>query len=114
MDNNVIYIETESGLKRVMNNLKLYAKLLLKFKEDPAINDLNAALTAGDLEKAKSAVHALKGLSANLSLIELNRQSVGLEEQIKAQSVNPNQVDAVNNVYNQTIIEMDKVINQYV
>ena len=114
MDNDIIYIDAEAGSKRVMSNLKLYAKLLVKFKDDQSYIDLNAALAAGNMEKAKNSIHALKGLSANLSLMELNIQSIKLETQIMTGSVTPDQVEAVTNVYNQTLIELEKVINQYV
>ena len=114
MDNDIIYIDIEAGSKRVMNNLKLYAKLLIKFKEDPAFNELSAAFAAGDMEKARVANHALKGLSANLSLIELNKQSIILETQIKAGFAEPQRIELFNNVYAQTLIELEKVINQNV
>jgi HPt (histidine-containing phosphotransfer) domain-containing protein len=109
----VIYINVEEGTKRVMNNTKLYVKLLTKFKDDPSLKDLDAALTAGEMGKAQNAAHTLKGLAANLSLIELFNQSLELETQIKAGSFNPDQLAAVKNTYTQTISEADKVINQY-
>jgi len=109
----VVYIDIEDGLKRVMSNSKLFAKLLIKFKDDQNLNNLESVLAAGDLSKAQIHAHTLKGLSANLSLIELNKQVVELETQIKAGSVNPNQVEVVKTVYSQTLKEVEKVIAQY-
>ena len=114
MDDNIILVDAEAGSKRVMLNYKLYAKLLGKFLDDPAYINLNNALTAGDMEKAQSSIHALKGLSANLSLIELNNQSIKLEAQIKAGSVDPELVEYLKNIYAQTKIEIEKVITRYV
>jgi len=113
MADNIVYVNIEEGLKRLMNNTSLYAKLLGKFKEDTRLNELDAALNAGDLEKARTSVHTLKGLAANLSLTELHKQSLEMETQIKAGHVNPNQINVVKNVYSQTLVEVDKVIAQY-
>jgi HPt (histidine-containing phosphotransfer) domain-containing protein len=113
MADNIVYVNIEEGVKRLMNNTGLYAKLLNKFKEDTRLNELEAALNAGDLEKAKTAVHTLKGLAANLALTELHKQSIEIEAQIKAGQVNPGQINIVKNVYSQTLEEVDKVIKQY-
>jgi len=113
MDDDVVYIDVAEGIKRVMNNSKLYVKLLAKFKDDKNLADLDEALAAGDLQKAKASAHTLKGLAANLSLAELFKQSLELETQIKAGSVNPDQTAIVKKVYAQTLIETDKVITQY-
>ena len=109
----VVYIDVAEGIKRVMNNSKLYAKLLVKFKDDKNLVELDEALAAGDLQKAQASAHTLKGLAANLSLSELFNQSLELETQIKAGSVNPEQLATVKDVYAQTLIETDKVIAQY-
>jgi len=113
MANDVVYMNIEEGLKRVLNNSKLLAKLLKKFKDDRNLIDLEAALAASDLPKAQINAHTLKGLSANLSLTELYKQVLELETQIKAGSVDPGQLDIVKTVYADTLIEVDKVIAQY-
>jgi two-component system sensor histidine kinase/response regulator len=113
MADDVVYINIEDAMKRVMNNSKLYAKLLVKFKEDQNINDVESALAAGDLSKAQIPAHTLKGISANLSLMELNKQVLELETQIKAGSVNPDQMGIVKTIYAETLVEVEKVIAQY-
>jgi len=113
MADNVMYINAEEGIRRVMNNAKLYAKLLAKFKEDTNIKELEASLVAGDLEKAKGLAHTIKGIAANLSLIELQKQSLEIETQIKSENVNPDQINVIKNVYNQTMTEIDKAIEKY-
>jgi len=109
----VVYVDVEDGSKRVMNNTKLFVKLLGKFKDDKSINDLDALLAAGDLPKAQIAAHTIKGLTANLSLIELNKQCVELEAQIKAGNVPNEQLAVVKDIYAKTLAEVDKVISQY-
>jgi len=109
----IVYINADEGAKRVMNNTKLYIKLLGKFKDDQSLSQIDSALSAGNTEAARNASHTLKGLAANLSLTELFKQVAELEGQIKAGSVSSDQIVLVKNVYNQTMIEMDKVIAQY-
>ena len=108
----IVYIDVAEGIKRVMNNAKLYVKLLVKFKDDNNLTELNEALAAGDLQKAQASAHTLKGLAANLSFIELYKQSLEIETQIKAGSVNPDQAEILKDVYTQTLAEADKVIEQ--
>jgi len=97
----------------VMNNIKLYSKLITKFKDDNNMAEIEATVTAGDLEKAQSAVHTMKGLAANLSFTELFKQSFALETQIKEKNVNPDQLTILKDVFKETLNEIDKVISQY-
>jgi HPt (histidine-containing phosphotransfer) domain-containing protein len=109
----VVYVNVEDGLKRIMNNTKLYVKLLGKFKEDTNLSGLESALANGDNAKAQVFAHTLKGIAANLSLIELNKQALAIEAQIKSGSVNPEQIKIVKNTYDITLTEVDKVIESY-
>jgi HPt (histidine-containing phosphotransfer) domain-containing protein len=113
MANDVVYINIEDGLKRVLNNTKLFAKLLVKFKEDQNLAGIESALAAGDLPKAQICTHTLKGISGNLSLVELNKHVLELEAQIKAGSVNPDQMEIVKTIHAQTMQEVEKVIAKY-
>ncbi|MDR0487190.1 MAG: Hpt domain-containing protein [Treponema sp.] len=112
MADDVVYIDFEDGSKRVMNNTKLYVKLLTMFKTDTSLNNLDAALTSGDMEKARSEAHTLKGLAANLSLMELFKQCLELETQIKSGSVAVDQMAIIKNVFTRTLTEVEKVIAQ--
>jgi HPt (histidine-containing phosphotransfer) domain-containing protein len=113
MADNIVYIDVDDGLRRIMDNTKLYAKLLIKFKEDLNLNNLEDALVSGDIANAKIYAHTIKGIAANLSLIELQKQALEIESQIKSGSINPEQINIVKNIYNQTIKEVDKVIEKY-
>ena len=46
----VVYINKEDGLKRVMNNVKLYVRLLNKFKTDTNLEELLSMAAAQDWE----------------------------------------------------------------
>jgi len=113
MADDVIFINVEEGSKRVMGNIKLYVKLLTKFKEDTTLADMETALNQGDMETAQIATHTFKGLTANLSLAELYKHCVDLEAQIKAGSYKEEQLVRVKDVNLKTITEIDKVIEQY-
>ncbi|MCL2044310.1 MAG: Hpt domain-containing protein [Treponema sp.] len=110
MADNVVYLNFDEGVKRVMNNAKLYVRLLTKFKDGTKLDNLEAALEAGDLEKAQTEAHTIKGVAANLSLTELFNQSLELETQIKAGAVQSGQMETIKTVFNTTILEVEKVI----
>jgi len=113
MADDVVYINEEDGLKRMMNNGGLFSKLLIKFKNDTNMEAVEAAFGKEDLENAKTSAHTLKGLAANLSLMELYKQVLELENQLKAGTFNSDQLALVKDVYSQTLIETDKVIEKY-
>ena len=106
----VIYVDQEDGKKRVMNNAKLYAKLLGKFKNETNLDPIFTALDAGNYEEAQGLAHTIKGITANLSIKDLNEKIVALEAQIKAKSVDPGIIEAVKTSFTATIPEVDKVI----
>jgi HPt (histidine-containing phosphotransfer) domain-containing protein len=106
----LVYVDEEDGKKRVMNNGKLYAKLLAKFKDETRLEPVFAALDAGNYEEAQSLTHTAKGVTANLSIMDLNRKLIELEAQIKSRSVSPDAVEAVKASFAATIPEVEKVI----
>ncbi|MDR0498046.1 MAG: Hpt domain-containing protein [Treponema sp.] len=108
----VVYINEEEGKKRVMNNGKLYAKLLTKFKTDTNLDDLASFAEAQDWEKAQAAAHTIKGIAANLSLTELFNQSLDVETQIKGKSVKSESLESLKACFTETIVVIDKVIAQ--
>jgi HPt (histidine-containing phosphotransfer) domain-containing protein len=109
----LIYVNQEEGLKRIMNNAKLYVRLLNKFKVDINVGDLITTVEAGDYEKAQVLAHTVKGTAANLSLTELFKQSFDLETQIKNKEVKPGSLQAIKVCFDQTIAAIDAVIKQY-
>jgi len=113
MSDNVVLINVEEGLSRVMNNAKLFSKLLGKFKIDPSLSEIETAFAQGAVDTAKNSAHTLKGLAANLSLTELFKQVLELETQIKGGTMNTQQLALVKDVYAQTLTEADKVIEKY-
>ncbi|MDR0761331.1 MAG: Hpt domain-containing protein [Treponema sp.] len=110
MADDVVYVNAAEGQKRVMNNAKLYHRLLAKFKAENNLNDLAAALNAGDYEKARAAAHTIKGIAANLSFSELYKQLLAVETQIKGKSVAPGAMDTLSACFTATLEAIDKVL----
>ncbi|MDR2247877.1 MAG: Hpt domain-containing protein [Treponema sp.] len=110
MTDDVVYVNTVEGQKRVLNNAKLYHRLLAKFKAENNLNDLTAALNEGDYEKAQAAAHTIKGIAANLSFPELYKQSQDVETQINGRSVASGTMDALSACFTATLEAIDKVL----
>jgi HPt (histidine-containing phosphotransfer) domain-containing protein len=109
----IVYIDQEDGKKRVMNNEKLYAKLLGKFCNETKIEPIFAAIEAGNYEEAQGLAHTIKGISANLSIKDFYEKIVELEAQIKAKSVAPQVIEAVKSSFTATLPAVEKVIKEY-
>ena len=107
-----VYINAEEGKKRVMNNGKLYAKLLTKFKNDTNLNDLVVFAEAQDWENAQGAAHTIKGIAANLSLTELFNQSLDVETQIKGKSLKSESLESLKTCFAETLVQVEKVITE--
>jgi HPt (histidine-containing phosphotransfer) domain-containing protein len=106
----IVYLNEEEGKRRVMNNAKLYVKLLTKFKAETNLDALVSAADAQDWEKAQAAAHAVKGVAANLSLTELYQQSLDVETQIKGKTLKAESLEGLKNCFAVTLTEIDKVI----
>jgi HPt (histidine-containing phosphotransfer) domain-containing protein len=109
----VVYVNEAEGLKRVVNNKKLYVKLLTQFRTGYNLDDLLALSEAEEWEKAQAAAHTIKGIAANLSLTELFNQSLAVETQIKGKSLNPESLESLKLCFAETLTAVDEVIAQY-
>lgn len=110
MADDVVYVNVEDGMKRVMNNMKLYVRLITKFRNDTKLEGLEAAFAGGDMEKAQIETHTLKGLAANLSFSEMFKQCLALETLLKAGTMDQAQLETVKTVFTATLQDVDKVI----
>lgn len=59
-------VDVESGKARVMDNMKLYQRLLGKFDAAKMAADVTSASEADDYKAVVQAAHALRGTAANL------------------------------------------------
>ena len=106
----LIYINEEEGKKRVMNNAKLYVKLLGKFRDGTNLDNLLSFVSAEDWENAQGAAHTIKGVAANLSLTEFYNQSLDVETQLKGKSLNPESLEKLKSCFSQTLAAIEEVI----
>ena len=109
-----IYVDQEDGKARVMNNAKLYARLLGKFKDETKLEPIFEAIQAGNYKEAQGLAHTIKGVTANLSVTDLNKKVVELEAQIKAGSVDPKIIEDVKASFAATVPEVERVIAENV
>ncbi len=78
-------IDTQSALRRSGGNRKRYEALLRMFVERQrrSVDEIRAALAAGDVPTAERVAHTLKGASANLGAAELSAEAARVEVAIK-------------------------------
>ncbi|MBC3889544.1 response regulator [Acetobacterium paludosum] len=78
-------LDIELGLGRVMGKKKSYMNLLRKFvsgqKNVP--DDIKKAISNGDFNTAERLVHTLKGVTANIGAMEINKNAEILETAIR-------------------------------
>lgn len=78
--------EPEDGLKRCLNNENFYLDLVKRVPSDQNFRRLEDSLTAGDLDGAFEAAHALKGVLSNLSLTSLYKPVEEVTELLRART----------------------------
>ena len=76
--------DTDDGMKRCMNNEALYLRLVDKAARDASYDKLKAAAEARDFSAAFELAHALKGVTANLSLTPLQKPVSEMSDLLKA------------------------------
>lgn len=89
----------DEGLGRCLKNEAIYFRLIGMAAEDAAFDRLEEALKGGDLDKAFSAAHTLKGALGNLALEPIYRPATELTELLRNKT--PGDYDALLN----TILE---------
>jgi len=83
LDENNVYIDVKDALSRIGGSMDLYKRLLNQFSGGNHIDPLEEALHTGAMDEASKLIHALKGVSANLSLIKLSELAGELEHKVK-------------------------------
>ena len=68
---NALGVNTQEAVQRLNNNSAFYIKMLGKFPGELENHEVMSYIESGDLEKAVTNAHTLKGLTGNLSLTPL-------------------------------------------
>lgn len=64
-------VDCDVAIERLMGDTEMYLKYIKAFPENKNIVDLEKAVEENDTEKAYTAVHTLKGVALNLSMLPL-------------------------------------------
>jgi HPt (histidine-containing phosphotransfer) domain-containing protein len=103
------YIDLESGLKRVGGSEALFKKLLGKFVDGNYQDQLEALIAEGKTEEATAMAHTIKGVAANLSLMEVNALALQIEQGLKNGTEYASLVPQLREVTDATIVEIQKL-----
>lgn len=82
MDSNIIAVE--EGIKRVVNNKKLYLRLLKKFSGRKLTEDIFEFSAQGNTEEAVKTCHSLRGAASNLAMNPLAEVILQIEKKLAA------------------------------
>jgi PAS domain S-box-containing protein len=82
-------INTKDGLLRSSDNIKLYIKILTKFKKNyhDFFSELKQTIESNDIDTAKKSAHMLKGVTGNIGADALHANLVTIDEKLKAGNV---------------------------
>jgi HPt (histidine-containing phosphotransfer) domain-containing protein len=78
------HMNAAEGIKRVMNNQKLYLRLVGKFNAVEMADNISERVEAGEHDAAVSLCHALRGAAANLEFPEISKVAGEVEALAKA------------------------------
>ena len=76
-------INYESGVSRFMDDAKLYESVLERFLQDTTLQRASAALDSFDEAEMMKAVHEVKGVSANMDMMDLYAASSALTQLLR-------------------------------
>ncbi|MEN6473547.1 MAG: response regulator [Syntrophaceae bacterium] len=81
LPDNLLGLDTVSGLKRLGGNRRLYGNLIQQFAREYAKTpkDIREALQGGDHQSIRQRAHAIHGVAANLSAVTLQNAARELE-----------------------------------
>lgn len=77
-------LDYEDVMARFMDNEMLLRRVLQKFAQDTSAARLKEALEQKDVEQAFREAHTLKGLAANMSMVELTQAASEMTELLRA------------------------------
>ena len=80
-------IDVKTGLIRVGGNMKLYKKLLIKFRDDysNSFHEIKRAIENNNLKDAERYAHTVKGVAGNIGINKLQNIAGDLETGIRRQ-----------------------------
>ena len=101
-------LDVNDGLKRVMNKKKLYWSLLGRFNSRKMVEDLVAAIEAGNFDLIVETAHAIKGASSNLGLISMTEVMIEVESRAKSKQGNSDLIAKIN----ETLVKTEDAVSE--
>lgn len=80
-------VNVDKALERMKGNEAAYRDFLIEFFADPDFEFLEEAVKAGDVRSAFDCAHGLKGMAANLELVEICQRLSVLVEILRAEQI---------------------------
>ena len=108
-------VNVKGGLKIVSNNKMIYLKLLKTFEANLLCNEMIDAVKAGNVDEMKAKAHAIKGVTANLSLNIINELIKSIENDLresKSVTINDEKVIAFSEAYVKTMASVCMLLEQ--
>ena len=106
MTENRNIINIEEALKRVRGKHSILKKMLTLFLQSKEFTSFEDALTGEDYSRAAEVIHAIKGITGNLSMDLLFEISTQLMHQLRDGPPNPQLLDA----YRDALIKTKAVV----
>lgn len=103
-------LDTASGLARLSGNVRLYRKLLLKFRSryKQAANRVQKAFENGELDVARQLTHTLKGVSGNIGALELHQAASDLDLALRT-GTDAEQIEALASMARSMSVVLDSI-----
>jgi len=105
-------VDTRTALNRLGGNRKRYESFLRSFavNEVSAVDDLRAALIAGDTESAQRGAHSIKGTAATIGALRLAECAAAAETELRLAVSEPATLDALAKELSAVIAAIDAAL----
>ena len=103
-------VNTEEGLVRLGNDVKLYARLLISLRDmlERPQPEFETAMSGETINATAKFIHTLKGISGNLSVTELYRITNEIESDLRAHKPQRRKYERYREICGQVFAELDK------
>ena len=80
-------IDYAEAMERFCGNESLFARIAVKYLDDPHVDALEAAMASGDAAAAEREAHSLKGVAGNLSFVCLYDLAARVTDALRANDI---------------------------
>ncbi len=106
------FVDAESALARIRGNKAVFKALLNSFLKNTQFQQLKDEINAEDFDAAAKSAHALKGITANLSLPAANEMATLLESKLKGGLGVAESLSEMDEIMAKTVSSIETVLSQ--